>query len=119
MKTSITATFTLESAHMLPHHQGKCARLHGHEYSLEVTISGPIQTTGPAEGMVMDFAELEEVVRREVIDQWDHQYLNDILPFPTTAENLAAEIFKRVSAHLPVSRVRLWETKLYFVDVEA
>jgi len=119
MKTSITATFTLESAHMLPKHQGKCARLHGHEYQLEVTVSGPIQTEGPADGMVMDFAELEAVVKREVIDQWDHQYLNDLLPFPTTAENLAAEIFKRVSAHLPVSRVRLWETKLYFVDVEA
>ena len=117
MQTSITATFIMESAHMLPQHRGKCARLHGHEYKLEVTVSGSIQTSGPAEGMVMDFAEIEEVVKREVIDQWDHQYLNDLLSFPTTAENLAAEIFRRISPYLPVSRVRLWETQIYYVEV--
>lgn len=104
---------------MLPKHAGKCARLHGHEYRLEVTVSGPIQVDGPADGMVMDFADMEQVVNREVISQWDHQYLNDLLSFPTTAENLAAEIFKRLSVHLPVSRVRLWETHLYYAQVEA
>lgn len=119
MKTSITASFRMECAHRLPQHKGKCARLHGHEYKLEVTVTGPIQTQGSVDGMVMDFDEIEEVVGREVVSQWDHQFLNDILPFPTTAENLAAEIFKRVSAHLPVSRVRLWETGLYFAEVEA
>ena len=86
---------------------------------MEITVSGPIQNEGPAAGMVMDFADIETIVRREVIDQWDHQYLNDVVPFSPTAENLAAEVFRRVSAALPVTRVRLWETSLYFVDIEA
>ena len=118
MKTSITATFTIKAAHNLLKHEGKCARLHGHEYQLDVTVSGPIQTNGPAEGMVMDFAEIKTIVNREVVDQWDHQYLNELVSFPTTAENLAAEIFRRISAHLPISRVRLWETRQCFAEVE-
>lgn len=120
MKISITSTFSLESAHMLPFHEGKCARLHGHQYKFEVTVTGPIQTEGRVTGMVMDFSDIEEVVNREVVSQWDHQYLNDIVEFPTTAENLAAEIFRRVSKDLPgVTRVRLWETPIYYVDIEA
>jgi 6-pyruvoyltetrahydropterin/6-carboxytetrahydropterin synthase len=36
----IRKRFRFESSHVLPHHTGKCARLHGHSYRLEVTVRG-------------------------------------------------------------------------------
>ena len=118
MKTTITKQFKFEAAHSLPNHDGKCKNLHGHSYILEVTVSGPIQTTGPQEGMVMDFAVLSKIVDEQIINQWDHQFLNDLLPFTTTAENLAAECLKRIAAAgVNVEKVKLWETAKAFVEV--
>lgn len=118
MKISITKQFRFEAAHTLPNHDGKCKNLHGHSYLLEVTISGAVNKEGPKEGMVMDFSDLSKVVDAEIISKWDHQYLNDILPFVTTAENLALECFKRISSQgISVSKIKLWETSKSFVEV--
>ena len=118
MQISITKKFTFEAAHQLPNHDGKCKNLHGHSYVLEVTVSGPIIQEGPKEGMIMDFKDLSEIVDREIINQWDHQYLNDILPFVTTAENLATEALSRLQkSGLPVTSITLWETAKSFVTV--
>lgn len=113
MRTSVTRTFGFEAAHRLPWHDGKCRELHGHSYRLEVTVEGPIG----GRGIVVDFAEIKDVVEREVIAAYDHRYLNDIFDNPT-AELVAAEIWKRVeAADLAVSRIRLWETAESFVEV--
>ncbi len=118
MKTSITKQFKFEAAHFLPHHDGKCKNLHGHSYILEVTVSGPIQQQGSKEGMVMDFSDLSEVVESEIISKLDHKFLNDVVPFVTTAENLATECFKRIEAKgVNVTKVKLWETSKSFVEV--
>jgi hypothetical protein len=69
MKTTITVSLTFAAAHQLPEHEGKCARLHGHTYGLEVTVQGTPQPAGPAKGMVMDFAELRERVGRVIVDR--------------------------------------------------
>ncbi len=119
MKTSITKIFYFEAAHKLPNHDGKCANLHGHSYKFEVTISGEIIKTGSKEGMVLDFADLSKIVNTEILEKWDHQYLNDILPFTTTAELLATEIFKILkNANMSVTKVRLWETAKAYATVE-
>lgn len=118
MNISITKKFKFEAAHLLPHHDGKCKNLHGHSYVLEVSLSGELHANGPKEGMVMDFSEVTSIVNQEVITPWDHQFLNDLLPFVTTAENLAVEIFNRLSKQLPVTKVKLWETATCFVEVE-
>jgi 6-pyruvoyltetrahydropterin/6-carboxytetrahydropterin synthase len=113
MRTSVTRTFTFEAAHQLPWHPGKCRYLHGHSYRLEVTVEGPIGD----HGIVVDFADIKQVVERDVIAAYDHRYLNDLLDNPT-AELLAAEIWKTVeAADLAVSRIRLWETADSFVEV--
>jgi len=118
MKTEITRRATFEAAHSLPNHDGKCRNLHGHAYTLEVSVSGPIIQAGPKEGMVMDFADISAAIDTEVLKQWDHQFLNDLLDFPTTAENLAAEIFKRLKAvGLPLTRVKLFETARGWAEV--
>ena len=46
MKTTITVSATFAAAHRLPEHEGKCARLHGHTYGLEVTVEGTPQASG-------------------------------------------------------------------------
>ena len=113
MRTSVTRSFTFEAAHQLPWHPGKCQRLHGHSYRLEVTVEGPIGD----QGIVVDFSDIRRVVEREVIARFDHQYLNDLLENPT-AELLAHEIWKSVeAADLAVSHIRLWETSDSWVDV--
>src|SRR5258708_43649 len=105
MRTRVTRSFTFDAAHMLPWHPGKCRNLHGHTYRLEVSVEGPL---GP-QGIVTDFADLDEVVRREIIERFDHVYLNALLDTPT-AELVAADIWKRLEATLPLVRLRLWET---------
>lgn len=113
MKTSVTCTFTFEAAHQLPWHSGACQRLHGHSYRLEVTVAGPL---GP-QGIVIDFADVRRVVEAEVVDRYDHTYLNDLIDNPT-AELIAHDTWKRLeSTGLGVSRIRLWETPNSFVEV--
>jgi len=94
---------------------GKCNHPHGHghNYSLEVTISGPID---PRTGMVLNLAELDEIVRREVLERFDQSNLNLDPAFkhqvPTT-ENLNILLFDLLEARLPqvaLEQVKVRET---------
>ena len=106
----IRKQFPFEAAHVLPHHLGKCSRLHGHSYRLDVTVEGPLQSGGPATGMVVDFDELARVVRAHVIDELDHHHLNDAIENPTS-ENIVAWIWRHLEPHLPaLTELTLWET---------
>src|SRR5690349_7648862 len=113
----ITKIFRFEAAHRLADHQGKCARLHGHSYKIEVTLRGPVKDI-PGEsdhGMVMDFADLSSIVKNAVLEQLDHQDLNAVTGVYTTAENLVHWIWNELvrcglSKEL-LYRVRLWETE--------
>src|SRR5579883_2052806 len=120
---SITKTFRFEAAHHLPEHQGKCARLHGHSYKLEVTLRGPIKDAlGTSDhGMVMDFSDLSQIVKEAVIEPLDHQDLNTVTGVYPTAENLVHWIWGQLVNHgLPqklLRRVRLWETETSFAEM--
>jgi 6-pyruvoyltetrahydropterin/6-carboxytetrahydropterin synthase len=96
---------------------GKCNNPygHGHNYALEVTLSGQVN---PQTGMIYNLADLDETVRREILQRFDHENLNVRQEFaaavPTT-ENLSAVIFNILkqsftAAHL--ERVRLEETMM-------
>jgi len=120
MKTTITVVTNFSAAHRLPEHEGKCSRLHGHTYALEVTVMGTPQESGPAHGMVMDFADLRERVNRIVVEPLDHRLLNEMFDFVPTVEALAAWAFTRLQeAGLPVARVRLAEGPNTYVEVTA
>ena len=106
----IRKQFSFEAAHVLPHHDGKCSRLHGHSYRLDVSVDGPLQTTGPATGMIVDFDVLAKVVTTAVIDALDHRSLNDLIDNPTS-ENIVAWIWHRLAPLLPqLEELTLWET---------
>jgi 6-pyruvoyltetrahydropterin/6-carboxytetrahydropterin synthase len=95
---------------VLPHHDGKCSRLHGHSYRLDVTLEGDLQGPGPAQGMVVDFDVLSRIVKAGVIEDLDHRSLNDIVDNPTS-ENIIIWIWKRLAPELSqLSELVLWET---------
>jgi 6-pyruvoyltetrahydropterin/6-carboxytetrahydropterin synthase len=96
---------------------GKCNNPygHGHNYVLEVAVSGPVD---PATGMIANLADLDSFVERAVIEPFDRVYLNeDVAAFrervPTT-ENVCIEIYERLRGfpHAKLERVRLEETTL-------
>lgn len=94
---------------------GKCNNPygHGHNYVVEVQVSGSVD---PTTGMIANLAELDEFVEREVIEAFDHRSFNeDVEAFreqvPTT-ENVCIEIFRRLEAfpNARLERVRVEET---------
>lgn len=100
--------FDFEAAHVLPHHPGKCSRLHGHTYVLHVTVNRPVDL---GTGLAIDFSELKAVVRREAVDVLDHRYVNDLIENPS-AENMAVWIWERLAPALPgLEEVELHETR--------
>jgi 6-pyruvoyltetrahydropterin/6-carboxytetrahydropterin synthase len=106
----IKKSFTFEAAHVLPHHPGKCGRLHGHSYRLEVALEGPLQRAGAAAGMVEDFEVVSRVVKGAVVSQLDHRSLNELIENPT-AELILAWIWERLAPELPaLNELVLWET---------
>jgi 6-pyruvoyltetrahydropterin/6-carboxytetrahydropterin synthase len=96
---------------------GKCNNPHGHghNYTLEVTVSG---TVDPGTGMVCNLVDLDGMVEREVLDRYNLQNLNIMQEFaqivPTT-ENLCVEIFEILQRGFPrahLERVKLEETMM-------
>ena len=96
---------------------GKCNNPHGHghNYRLEVTVSGPVD---PRTGMVCNLVDLDGLVEREVLSRYDLENLNTLQEFaksvPTT-ENLCVEIFEilqRGFQHAHLEKVRIEETMM-------
>ncbi len=94
---------------------GKCNNVagHGHNYLLEVTVTG---TPDSNTGMLADIGAVDDVVRRVILDRYDHKNLNEDLEefsgLPTTSEVVATQIFSSLESALPVKlfRIRLHET---------
>jgi 6-pyruvoyltetrahydropterin/6-carboxytetrahydropterin synthase len=87
---------------------------HGHNYVVEVSLSGE---PDPVTGMVLDLKELKEILNREVVDPYDHRFLNyEFPPFdrvvPTT-ENIARDIWSRLEPRLSTEKTRLHAVRVY------
>lgn len=105
MKLGVVTEF--DAAHLLPGYQGKCARLHGHTYEVEIVVQGEVGENG----FVMDFYQLKKIIAGSLTDL-DHSYLNDILPNPT-AETIAEWLSNRLNGDLEGTGVRLFSLKLW------
>ena len=70
----ITKQFTFETGHALYGYDGKCRNVHGHSYKLHVTVIGnPISDANHVKyGMVIDFSDLKEIVKKEIVSVFDH-----------------------------------------------
>jgi 6-pyruvoyltetrahydropterin/6-carboxytetrahydropterin synthase len=93
----IEKEFHINAAHYLPNYQGKCKQMHGHTWVLIVKCDG---TPDPFSGMILDFYELDVIVKREVCSILDHSVINDTIPNPT-AENVAIWIHKKLAGKIP------------------
>ena len=103
------------AAHNLRNFRGKCEALHGHNWKVEVVVSG----NGLDEsGVVVDFAEIKAITG-EIMSEIDHRYLNE-LPFfkehNPSSENIARYIFERLQEKIEDDRVRVtrvtaWESQ--------
>ena len=83
------------SAHSLRNYPGDCARLHGHNWQVEVSVCSSVLDDN---GIAIDFREIKKQTKL-VIKRLDHQYLNEIKPFDVlnpTAENIAKYFFDEV-----------------------
>jgi len=102
------------SAHTLREYPGACSRMHGHNWKVETEVEA---TALDEVGMGVDFKQMKQVAN-EIGDRLDHRYLNEIEPFDKvnpTAENIAAYMYREISAQLnsetvKVRAVTLWET---------
>jgi 6-pyruvoyltetrahydropterin/6-carboxytetrahydropterin synthase len=96
---------------------GKCNNPygHGHNYMLEVTVSGPVDDQT---GMVCNLVDLDSFVRTQVLELYDHQNLNLLPEFASevpTTENLCIaiyEIVKRGFRHAHLDKIRIEETMM-------
>jgi 6-pyruvoyltetrahydropterin/6-carboxytetrahydropterin synthase len=129
----VTKEFHFEMAHALQDYDGPCRNVHGHSYRLFVTISGiPIDDPdNPKNGMVIDFADLKKLVKKEIINVFDHSvvvsrnFYNErieifaqvfgnsvVVDYQPTCENLVTDFADRILPLLPAG-VRLHSLRLY------
>lgn len=106
----IFRVFHLQCARRLPALPAShpCARLHGHSFEVELTVSGEVD---PALGWVLDFADLE-AAWQPIHNALDHRYLNEIAGLDNpTSENLALWLWQQLKPALPgLSRIQVMET---------
>lgn len=111
MTTTVSRRYHFESAHWLPGvaETHRCHRLHGHNYEIEVTVSGE---PDPVTGFIIDFWDLDKVVQ-PIINLIDHRVLNDIDGLENPTAELIADWFQTrlCNLGLNVSKVICWETK--------
>src|SRR3989304_8866840 len=67
----VTKIFTFDAGHRLSNYEGKCKHLHGHTYTLEITVEGGLDKTG----MVMDFGELKRIFKEFIEPKFDHKFM--------------------------------------------
>lgn len=127
MKAYLTRRYMFSASHRLHSDRlgteanrityGKCNNPHGHghNYFVEVTVGGPVD---PATGMVCNLVDIDDCIRREVLDRFDHENLNTLPEFqeqvPTT-EVLSVVIYnilKRTFRAAHLEKVRLEETAM-------
>jgi 6-pyruvoyltetrahydropterin/6-carboxytetrahydropterin synthase len=140
----VTKEFRFEMAHALWNYDGPCRNVHGHSYILYVTLAGqPLNNPDePRNGMVIDFGDLKKIVKKNIVDRFDHSLMVSgfapvetvevykkhfgnviVSPYQPTCENLVADIAAIISSRIPdgisLHSVKLYETATSFAEWHA
>lgn len=141
-KIRITKQFSFETGHALYGYDGKCKNVHGHSYKLSVTVIGtPISDRNNVKfGMVIDFTDLKNIVKEEIVDLFDHATVfNETTPhvelahelqqrghhvilvdYQPTSENMVISFADKIKRRLPVNitlfSLKLQETETSFAE---
>jgi 6-pyruvoyltetrahydropterin/6-carboxytetrahydropterin synthase len=93
------------AAHYLREYKGKCEKVHGHTFQVEVEIAvGELDRTG----IGFDFTEVKKVLAATLPD---HALLNEVFPFNPSAENIARHLYGELKKTYPVKSVTVWESE--------
>jgi 6-pyruvoyltetrahydropterin/6-carboxytetrahydropterin synthase len=137
----VTKEFSFEMAHALWNYDGPCRNVHGHSYRLFVTLTGtPVNDAeNPKNGMVIDFTDLSNIIRKEIVDVFDHSVVINnkfeadklkllhqmfgniiVVDYQPTCENLIVDFAERISQFIPAGvklhNLRLYETARSFAE---
>lgn len=115
---SISKAFDFAASHFLTDYHGKCEHLHGHNYTLHVTVSGPVQKNG----LVIDFLHVKSIVKEKVLEPLDHTHLNEKFPNPS-AEHIIVWIWEQLLSPfeergVKLTKLQVWETPDSWVTYE-
>jgi len=94
-----------QAAHFLKGYGGKCEKMHGHTFHVEVNV---VVTELDKTGIGIDFTEIKQKLSESLPD---HTLLNEIYDFNPSAENLARHFFFELKKHFPVKEVTVWESE--------
>jgi len=74
---TITRKLEFDAGHRIPDHKSQCRNLHGHRYTVEITLTGRvIDIEGSSDnGMIMDFSDVKAIAKQHLVDVWDHAFL--------------------------------------------
>ena len=143
---TITRKLEFDAGHRIPDHNSQCRNLHGHRYTLEITLTGGvIDHDGQSNnGMIMDFSDVKQLAKDALVDVWDHAFLvyekdepvrafldslpnhkTVVLPLVPTIENLARiafDILKTVYSDnfgtgLTLHKIKLYETPNCWAEI--
>ncbi len=113
MSWQLEKKFSFEASHQLPHHEGKCRRLHGHSWVGWLICEGThLQETGSSKGMLIDFGDMKQVIDPLLENFLDHWHLNETLKMESpTSEEVARWVYQKIKPSLPsLAAVRIEET---------
>ena len=110
----LTTIVDFEAAHCLRDYPGKCSRLHGHNWQVEVSVCGNKLNEL---GLLIDFRDLKAEVQK-VLTQLDHYYLNELPAFQSlnpSAENIAKYLYEELASSsaltgLQLKKIKVWES---------
>ncbi len=74
---TITRKLEFDAGHRIPDHKSQCRNLHGHRYTLEITLIGEVieQEGSSDNGMIMDFSDVKALAKQHLVDVWDHAFI--------------------------------------------
>jgi len=122
----ISKEFNFDMAHALLGYDGLCKNIHGHSYTLVVTVKGsPIRDdNSPKDGMLIDFKDLKDMIKQQIISRLDHALLLNsrtpsdlleimiknydkivLLDYQPTTENMIADMAEQIKSLLPENLV--------------
>jgi len=102
------------AAHQIRGIEGGCERLHGHNWKVEVFVSGDKLDEN---GLLIDFREIKDKTEA-LMEELDHKFLNELEPFITlnpSSENVSRHVYEVLSRQLNtdairISKITVWES---------
>ena len=122
----LTKKFEFDAAHQLGNAEdayvyGKCGNLHGHRWTLEVTVTG----IPDRYGMIINYKDLSSVVKQAVLDRFDHSFLNEVVELPTSevlvkyiANQIDQVLIRDYPGTVKLVKVTLYETPTSYIEYE-